>query len=554
MWADSILYSLRQVTEAGVTSRFPTLGRILILLCCVFSSRPAIAQQQAIFCLSDGSKITATRFEADQGKFRLYVTGSVKPLEYPASAIKGINVDPCPISFTQSLTKTSGPYANVQNSNGRRFGVFGSNTIGERLMPMLIYDFAKQRFGTAPTSKITNNEEQEIRLVSRTGDDVQIDLRAHGSATAAKGLIDGTASIGMSSRPLLTEEAKAIKDKFRLDARASENEHVLALDGVAVIVHPTNSVGSLSLEQIADVFSGRITNWKDLGGQDHSINVLRRDDKSGTFDVFRNLVLSPDKREISPNALRFESSELLSEHVSRDPYSIGFVGLPYINRNTAVSIASSCGITSSLSQFSIKTEEYPLSRRLYLYTLGKPSEPLADDLLQFALSHEAQKVIAEADFIEQSISLQDEREQGEWLSFHLQDPATRSLPAEMVDEFRRLASKTRRSSLAFRFTEGGATLDNKATQDVDRLVDYLQRNMISGDHIFVVGFTDGNGDLKRNRKLAFHRAAHVAMALERKGVSLGLDTIKSFANLAPVACNDQSGAAKNRRVEVWIEM
>jgi phosphate transport system substrate-binding protein len=523
-----------------------------------FLPERAVAQQNAIICLADGVKISASRFETRDGKFFLYVTGSRAPLEYPAAAVKGINVDPCPNARAAGTVPAPSAQPQVKAAafpaGPSHFGIHGSNTIGERLMPMLIEAYSKQKLGGAPNSKILRPEEQEFILPSSAGSSFSIDLQAHGSGTAAKSLAEGKAVIGMASRPLNAEEVKLIEDKHYVDARSSGHEHVLALDGLAVIVNPANPVRELTLEQIASIFSGQISNWKDVGGLNQPIVVLRRDDKSGTYDSFKNIVLAPLKREISRDALRFESSEALSEQVLRDESAIGFVALPYVNKNTPLAIASSCGISHWPSKFSIKTEEYPLSRRLFLYSVGDLEDPIARELLQFSLSDDAQPIIQEADFVEQAISFQDADDQSKWLDAHSADSLAKSAPPAIVEEFRRLASATRRSSVALRFREGSADLDNKALQDVARLARYLQGILGAGRRAYFVGFADSNGTWNRNRELAFQRAAHVAREVEKLGVRLPKDALRSYSVLAPSACNDTpAGAAKNRRVEVWVE-
>lgn len=523
----------------------------------VLFSQPATAEQQrTTFCLVDGVKINAMRFEMREGRFLLYVAGSTAPLEYPASAVKGIDVDPCPAAAapaTKSATIAAPAPAPTAAVAVERFGVHGSNTIGERLMPMVIEAYAKQKLGMTPTVKLTGGEEQEITVKTTNGARVTIDLRAHGSGTAAKALVDGKAVIGMASRRLTGDEVELIKTKFKVDALAPGNENVLALDGLTVIVNPANPVQTLSLEQIARIFSGQIVNWSEVGGADRQIAVLRRDDKSGTFDTFKSLVLAPSKLEVSREARAYESSEALSEQVSREPDAIGFVGLPYINKNAAVAIASSCGIIGNPSKFAIKTEEYPLARRLYLYTIGAVADRTPRELLRFALSDEAQPTIREAEFVEQAVAFQDDDEQSRWADAHTLDASAKTAPKGALDEFRRLASATRRSSVVLRFQEGSAALDSRATQDVTRLVRYLEATLKSGKRFYAVGFADANGGWNANRKLALLRARQVADALRRAGLRVPNEAIKSFSYLAPSACNDTAaGAAKNRRVELWV--
>jgi phosphate transport system substrate-binding protein len=259
----------------------------------------------------------------------------------------------------------------------------------------------------------------------------------------------------MASRQLNPDEVKLVDQRFNVNVLAPGNEHVLALDGLAVIVHPTNPIKQLRLDQIAQVFSGQITNWRGIGGADRPIKIFRRDDKSGTYDTFKTLVLAPYHLNISAQANALESSETLTAEVARDPDAIGFIGLPYINKNVALSIASSCGISSSPSKFTIKTEEYPLARRLYLYTIGVPADQTARELLQFALSDEAQSTVQEAEFVDQTMAVQEEFDQGRWAETNVENPSQmlppeKLVPNDAVQAFRHAIGAVRRSSIVFR--------------------------------------------------------------------------------------------------------
>ncbi|MGO9008048.1 MAG: substrate-binding domain-containing protein [Beijerinckiaceae bacterium] len=532
---------------------FPSLriGLVSIALGVCLFPQCGVAQQSSKFCIEGGLQIVVERFEVRDGKFFLYVPGNAKPLEYASSAIKGINV-PC-------QSETSKPSAETTQPAGpSHFGIQGSNTIGERLMPMLIDAFGQKKFGKMPEHKLTASEEQEITLNSTAGTRALIELRSHGSGTSAPGLLEGKAIIGMSSRRANPDEQKRLDEKFRADILAPGNEHVLALDGLAVIVNSANPVKQLSLDQIARIFSGEITNWHDVGGEDMPIDLYRRDNKSGTYDTFKSLVLSPTKREVSPQAKAFESSESLSDEVAHDPKGIGFIGISYIGKSVAIGISSTCGIASTPSRFSVKTEEYPLARRLYLYTIGTPTDPVAHDLLEFALSDDAQATVQEAEFVDQTIDSQEGDAQSRWAQDLTNDPSRtlgpdKAVPKGAVDAFGRAMEQAHRTTIAFRFEKGSAQLDNRALQDVARLARYLSAPAQAGKRYMIAGFADATGSWAANSRLADERARAVVGELRKAGIRVPRDSVVSFSYMAPVACNDSdAGAAKNRRVEVWI--
>jgi phosphate transport system substrate-binding protein len=487
-------------------------------------------------------------FETREGKFLLYVPGASQPLEYPSSSVKGINVKCEP---TEAPPKPA-----AQNSS---FGIHGSNTIGERLLPMLIEAFGTKKLGARPTSKFGASAEEEFSLKSPSGTVTIVDLKAHGSGTSARDMIDGKSIIGMSSRRINPEETAAFTAKFNTNPQLPANEHVLALDGVAVIVNAANPVTELSLDQIGKIFAGQITRWSEVGGANRSISVFRRDDQSGTTDTFKSLVLNLNRLSFSAGVSAFESSEAVSSKVAADPDAIGFIGLPYVNRNRALAITSSCGISSSPTRFTVKTETYPLARRLYLYTIGTPADPTARDFLQFALSDEAQPIVHEAEFVDQTIDFQDDEDQRRSTQEIVSNPSRGLLPDKEIprDAMRGLESllaTVHRTSLTFRFEQGSADLDTRAQQDVGRLARYLASPAAAGKKFYVAGFGDVKGGWSTNRSLGFKRAIRVAEELERAGgIHVPQESMLSLSYMAPLACSDNdAGLAKNRRVEIWI--
>ena len=439
---------------------------------------------------------------------------------------------------------------------GPNFGIHGSNTIGAQLMPALLEAYAESIGAKAIKRVGKEAEEVEYELQGSDGRSLaKVDLQSHGSGTSFPALARGDAQIGMASRPIKDKEQTFMDLAGYLGMRAPGKEHVVALDGLLAIVSPQNPLSSISIEDMAKVFAGEITDWSQLGQSPGPINVYARDDKSGTYDTFNSLVLKPNKRKISGQAKRFESNADLSDQVAGDPRGIGFTGIAYRRNAKVLSISSPCGIEKSPSVFSVKTEEYPLSRRLFLYTTDSLIAPHGRKLLQFALSDDAQDVVVDVGFIDQSIDRLSFAAQGDRLAKALDvDPGDFDL-ALMRTATSEL-SKGERLSTTFRFNFGSSELDNKALQDIGRLANLLKRAAYRDSQFLLVGFADSVGAFDKNRSLSLTRALKVQAALqisagrdlpENKVVPLGL------GELMPVACNEtESGRALNRRVEVWI--
>ena len=217
--------------------------------------------------------------------------------------------------------------------------------------------------------------------------EVNISVRGGGSGTGIAALIDGICDIADSSRPIKDKELnKAVERGVNPVA------HVIAMDGIAVIVHPSNSINKLTLNQLKDIYTGKISNWSQLGGKNQKIVVISRDAASGTFECFEKLVLK--KQRVRPDALLQASNAAVFSVVKRTKGAIGYVGLGYLSPEVkALKIE---GVTPS--QDTVLKGTYPISRPLFMYTNGKP-KGLAKDFIDFVLSKEGQRIVKEQGFV-----------------------------------------------------------------------------------------------------------------------------------------------------------
>ncbi len=426
--------------------------------------------------------------------------------------------------------------------------IHGSNTIGAQLMPDTIESFGEKQGYTL--EKIVGDDPEQVAYKLYGGDGKEagtIDLQSHGSNTAPPDLLQGKAQIGAMSRPIKPEEVKAIAD-----SGAEIKTHIFALDGVVVLVSPQNPISALSLDQIAKIFAGTISDWSQVGRSPGRIKLYARDAKSGTYDTFDNLVLKPRNLKISAEAKRFESSPGLSDETAHDPDGIGFAGFAYIRNAKPLAISSACRIVSEPQVFSVKTEEYPLSRRLFLHSTGSLS-PLGARLLDYALSDGAQDTVSGAGFVNQRIDLQSFDQQATRLAPALLVPDKEfkfAYMRELVNDLR----TARRLSVTFRFQKNSAALDEKAREDITRLANFLKSDGAKFREVLLAGFTDNTGTFEGNRAVAFARAAAFKNALAAEGVPAGQIAVKSYGSLLPVGCNaSEAGKEKNRRVEVWVK-
>jgi phosphate transport system substrate-binding protein len=420
--------------------------------------------------------------------------------------------------------------------------IAGSNTLGSRLVPALAESYLKGE-GATSVARVAGASPVETSVQGRfpDGSVKSISIAAHGSSTAFDGLARGDADIGMSSRRITPTEVTKLVALGDLTTAAGE--HVVGLDGLAVIVHKSNLVPMLTKGVLGDIFAGTITDWGQIAGaargKSGPISLYARDENSGTFDTFKQLVLGSGK--LAAGAKRFEDSAQLSDAVANDPNAIGFIGLPYVRNARAIGVAEK-GATALLpNRFTVATEDYALSRRLYLYTSTAPKNNNVARFIDFAKAKSGQEIVAQQGFIEQTVRAQDKPGASE-------DGTTVEAPAQ----YRQATANATRLSLNFRFRSGSKELDNKAVPDLDRVVTFLSDMRTPPGSVVLIGFADSRGAADANVKLSQDRAQTVAGEFKQRGIAPAVVT--GFGSALPVATNETpEGQEKNRRVEIWVK-
>ncbi len=422
----------------------------------------------------------------------------------------------------------------------------GSNTIGAALAPQLVTAWLLSK-GATDVSSVQRQKDglpiHETLVSGKVGDKVfGVEIRAHGSGDAFKHLGYGSADIGMSSRPIKSEEKAALAALSDMSGRSSE--HVIGLDGIAVIVAPGNALSGISRQDLARIFTCEVTNWSQIGSGSGAIHVYARDDKSGTYDTFKTLVLG--NGALVAGARRHEDSAELEAAVARDPAAIGFVGLPYVRTARAVPVSDSRK-TAPLSPtvFTIRKEDYPLARRLFLYTAANPANPYVGEFVRFTQSDAGQQVVKAVGFVDQTINMAQARpgqsaDRSCMMSSQWPGPK---------DAYCKLTASKSDLGTNFRFRTGSAELDNRAAQDLQRVLKLMADG--GNRRLTLVGFADSQGNYGTNRTLSESRANAIKAALQ----TLGITSVESygFGQEIPIADNDApDGRERNRRVEIWV--
>lgn len=434
----------------------------------------------------------------------------------------------------------------------------GSDTVGEGVMPLLLSGFAAY-LGAEATETATGTRGQLVaELIGDEGFGDPLGsylVTSTGSSDGFRALLDNSAQIGMSSRRIRPDEARALRDAGGGNMINPSQEHIIAVDSLVVIAHPDNPVDTLTIDQLAGIYSGQITNWAAVGGNDASIQVVDRPESSGTRGVFEDRVFGENPLPPPGNVIIAEGNNEMASAVNNDENAIGFVGYAFQRGAKAVTLVNECGLSMVPDAFSARTEEYALQRFLYLYNRADTTDAATAEFIDYAVSDSADQVIAKAGFIDLGIDRRAQPLDGDRAKALL-DPNVddyeggfmRDMLSQMVD-YDRL-------STTFRFRTGSRNLDLRGQLNLERLAAYLEGEP-EGTRLLFVGFTDDVGAFESNRELSIGRAEQVMAELRNyagdriAGVEMGA---AGFGEIAPSACNtSENGRRINRRVEVWIQ-
>ena len=433
--------------------------------------------------------------------------------------------------------------------------IAGSDTVGLGLMPLLLEGYAGNIQAAATLSAGDGNR----ILAEFVGDDGFGDelgsylVSSTGSSDAFTTLLENDAQIGMSSRRIRPDEARALRDSGAGNMVSPAQEHIVAVDSLVVVTNPNNPINSLTMSQLQDVYAGKITNWSALGGPDLAITPVTLPDGSGTQSVFESRVFGDDVTFAS-NVVVADGVDDVSTIVNAEAGALGYVGYAFQRGAKPLSLVNSCGISMTPDAFSARTEEYALQRRLYLYNRADVDADQASEFLTYATSPAADSVIAKSGFIGLGVdrrlqTLDSDRARA------LLDPNADSYEAVFMRDMLSKMVDYDRLSTTFRFRTGSSSLDERGLIDMQRLATYLEGEPDA--EVLFVGFTDDVGAFDSNRALSEDRASKALAEFQNfVGANAGTFALEStgYGEIAPAGCNvAEEGRRINRRVEVWVK-
>jgi phosphate transport system substrate-binding protein len=217
--------------------------------------------------------------------------------------------------------------------------------------------------------------------------DVNISVSGGGSGEGMKALVDGTCDIADSSRFIKDKEVKFAQEKNVLPV-----PHRIALDCVVPIVHPSNPLTEISSERLKDIYTGKVTNWSELGGDNKPVVVISRDTSSGTYEVWEEIVLKKEK--VTPKALLQASNGAVAQAIAKNKYAIGYIGIGYINKDVKPLKVDGVEATPTTAL----NGTFPVSRALFMFTNGWPKGDTMS-FINFVVSPTGQKIVLEEGYV-----------------------------------------------------------------------------------------------------------------------------------------------------------
>lgn len=408
-----------------------------------------------------------------------------------------------------------------------------SNTMQDSLGPALAEAYLQAQ-GARNIQVIPGaNPHEEIVQGALPGDAnaSAIEIAAYGSGSAFTALAENRCDIGMDSRRM--KPADAGKPASKNSPYPPDSEHILGLDGIAVIVNPSNPLSELRKDTIKRIFAGEITDWSKVGSSHGPIQIYAKDDQSAVFDSFRSMVLAGTP--LSRSARMYEDSNAVTEAVSNDPNGIGFVSFSFVHGAKSIAISDKGTDALKPTQLTVSTEDYPLSRRLYLYTPATTHSEVTQKFIDFALSDKGQEVVAANGFIIPEVVA-----------------AAQSASTSAPDEYKELIQNAERLSLDLRFSGGDLDKDSRAQADLDRVVSMVADEGGANDRVLLFGFSDNSGSADQSQTASLNRAKLVEKEFIQRGIKPAV--VRGFGSEIPVASNDTAeGREMNRRVEIWMK-
>ncbi len=431
----------------------------------------------------------------------------------------------------------------------------GASVMAETLLPALIQGFAAQEGLEVAHSQ--DGTTYALHQPDRQAPLARLILRPTDTGQGFVDLVENTTDIVLAQREIRDTEQDLTRAAGLGDLTHPRRSRVLALDAMVPVVSADNPVQQISAADLARVFAGEITNWADLGGPDAPIALNLTVPGSGLAQAVDDLLMKPVDATLAEAITRHPRNSDLVRVVSGDPFAIGIASLAETGIARVLPLAGGCGHAIMATRQSVKTEDYPLTAPMFLYLPQHRLPKLARQFLSYTQSPEAQLVIRQAGFVDQSPESIRLGLQGDRLANAIATGGT-EVGLDALQRMIEVLRPMTRLSLSFRFEPGSSRPDAQSRSNILQLAQALESGTLDVRKLSFVGFSDGVGGADANTRIALRRAQTVrnlVLAAVETSMPESVEiTTEGFGEAMPMACDDTKWGRKvNRRVEVWVQ-
>ena len=405
----------------------------------------------------------------------------------------------------------------------------GSNVVGGTLARRLCAGYLALIGDASITSSFTSAN-RSLEVAGFQADQREaISVSLGSSASGFNALLRGTADFAMSASKISPADVERLSSLGDMNSPA--NEHVIGAQGIAAIVSPANPVAALTVTQLHAILAGQVGDWSELGETAGPIHVYMVESRGINLDVPQDVVMPHETVTAAAKTLPDEFA--VASAVASDRGGIGLVAFGNTDPARVLPL-SEVGAATLPTLLSISTEVYPLTRRLYLYNAGKPSNAFVSRFLDYIYSPSGQAAVDAAGYVPLTVRA-----------------GTAAVNDGASERFKQFVAGATRLSIDFHFLLGSKDLDNKGLRDVDRLAEYVNGLKINPSRVILAGFGDNNGTPAANQFVSQRRIETVVAALRRVGITPG--KVATFGAEMPIGDNATAeGRERNRRVEVYL--
>lgn len=475
--------------------------------------------------------------------------------------------------------RVEGVYAPASYAEQTILTLAGASTLANRLVPELAHLYLSY-LGASEVRKVPGKNADEFTVQGifyATREIKSIQIQGRGTPSGIESLKAGTCDVAMLVHKLSPLDAKAMGE----GAINAESGSRLAMDGVAVVVHKDNPVANLTVAEVGKIFSGEITNWEQVGGPSAPVKAFALRDTFGTRRFFERVFLGG--RGLAPAVREIDVHSMVPEHVSQDPWAIGFCSISMAGQCREMPIRKDTDSEAvAPSPQNIRSLAYPASRSMYLYVRADSRNVFAQDFIRVSLGAAGQEIVGRFGFVpaeggavedasgadaEAPSPVSNQTREGSAPAVLKAPPLTGALPQLIQLDGEAVSDETRRKvlqdyldgtfeaerlPLVFRFVPGKLDLDQQALRDVSRVAGMMQEPRNANRAVILVGYSDSVGAYASNLAASRKRAEAVEQALKAKGVRNVL--VLGAGEEGAVEPNESRvGRENNRRVEIWLK-